>query len=149
MRAFTSAIAYRLCAFPNGHRLRAACLTVLAALGILVGCVDVALPELNVPVDLTLFGDGPSFVVRGTAALADRNGPCLSWFGESGLTYHLSQSPRLENDLFDRVSAPGTTSRLVLVERPDIELACAFGRIVEVTDVLEIVEAESAKSVQR
>jgi hypothetical protein len=111
--------------------------------------MEVALPELNVPVDLTVFGDEPSFVVRGTAAVVDSNGPCRSWFGENGVTYHLSQSPRLENDLFDRVSAPGTTSRLVLMDRPDIELACAFGRIVEVTDVLEIVEAESAESVQR
>ena len=135
------------CGRPVSYRkeCRAVCVNwnricVLALGGLVGACVDVAPPELNVPVDFTLFGGGNSFVVRGTGGVVDNNGPCPVWFGENGVTYHLSQNPRLENEIFDRVSAPGITSRLVLVVREDLEFECAFGRTVEVVDVLEVVE---------
>lgn len=103
-------------------------------------CIDVAPADVDIPVDLSLFGGDNSFVVRGTAAIADNNGPCPVWFGDNGVAYHLFQSPRLDNDVFDRVTTEGTTSRLVLSLRSDLELDCAFGRTAQVIDVLEIVE---------
>ena len=121
---------------------RARCIRLgVIALGVLTGsCVNVAPPEVNVPVDLTLFGEGNSFVVRGTATIVDNDGPCPAWVAENGVTYHLFQSPRLENETFDRVTEPGVVSRLVLVVRGDLELVCAFGKTAEVIDVLEVVE---------
>jgi hypothetical protein len=103
---------------------------------ICIACVEVATPEIDF--NVTLLGDSGAFVVTGTAALEDNNGPCPVWYGDNGYTYHLFQSPRLDNGLFDQVVVPGTTSRLVLVLRSDLELACAFGRTAEVIDVLYV-----------
>lgn len=115
-------------------------LNVLTLGGLIGACVDVGPPEVNVPLDFTLFGADSSFVVRGTAAVVDNNGPCPVWFGDNGVTYHLFQNPRLENDVFDRVVEPGVVSRLLLVVRDDLELTCAFGRTADVIEVLEIVD---------
>ena len=115
-------------------------ISLLALAGFVGACVDVAPPEVNVPVDLAIFGSENSFVVRGTADIVDNKGPCPVWFGENGVTYHLFQSPHLDNEVFDRISAAGISSRLVLVVREDLEFACAFGRTAEVVDVLEVVE---------
>lgn len=115
-------------------------LIVLGLCGIVGACIDIGPPDVNVPIEFTLFGSGNSFVVRGTAAIVNSDGPCPVWFGENGVTYHLFQNPRLENEIFDRVSEPGATSRLVLVARNDLELVCAFGQTAEVLDVLEFVE---------
>jgi hypothetical protein len=54
--------------------------------------------------------------------------------------YHLFQDPLLDNDTFDRVTEPGTSSRLVLAARSDLELACQLGTIAQVMDILEIME---------
>ena len=110
---------------------------ILAGCAILVGsCIDITAPE-----DITLLNVGSPFVVRGTAALIDTpDGPCRVWVGENGISYHLFQSVELENDTFDQISSEGASSRLVLARRSDIELACAFGSVVEVRDVLEIDE---------
>lgn len=106
----------------------------------LFGCIDVALPEINVPFEVTAFGGASTFVITGTASVADQNGPCPVWLGDNGVTYHLFQSPSLANDVFDRIVSVGTTARLVLAVRSDLELTCAFGRTAEVVDVLEIQE---------
>ncbi len=105
-----------------------------------LACVEIGPPELTVPIDFTLLGGGSQFVIGGTAAIVDDGGPCPVWIGDNGIVYHLFQDPILDNETFDRVTAPGTTSRLVLVIRGDLELACRFGTIAEVQDVLEIAD---------
>ena len=100
-----------------------------------VGCIDVKLPE-----EVTLLPIGTPFVVTGTATLLDNDGPCLAWVGENGVTYHLFQNARIENEVFDRIVRPGVTSRIEIATRTDIPLACAVGQIVEVQRVLGIVE---------
>jgi hypothetical protein len=106
----------------------------LAAAGV-PACFDI-----SIPIAPTLFPTGTSFVVRGTAAVVDQGGPCLVWFGENGVTYHLFQDPRVPNEDFDRVARPGTTSRLVLATRQDLTVTCEVGTIVEVQDILEVAE---------
>ncbi len=86
----------------------------------------------------SLISVGSPFVVKGTATVLQGDGPCPAWIGDNGVTYHLFQDPLLENEIFDRISEPGTTSRLVLVTRSDLVLSCAVGTIVEVQEVLEI-----------
>ncbi len=98
-----------------------------------VACITIDLPE-----ELDLLAVGTPFVLSGTAALIDNDGPCLVWLGENGITYHLFQDARLDNDLFDQVSEPGTTSRLEIVTRTDLDVVCQVGDVVEVRDVLEI-----------
>ena len=108
---------------------------LLLTLACTTGCIDLALnaPETLLPI-------GTAFVVKGTAAVIDNAGPCLIWEGENGITYHLFQDPRVENETFDRITTPGVTSRLEIAVRNDLEVICQVGRIVEVQDVLEIVE---------
>jgi len=113
---------------------RSACVPALAAL-IGAGCID-----LSVPIAPTLFPTGTSFVVRGTMTVESRGGPCLVWVGENGVRYHLFQDPRVNNEDYDSVVSPGTTSRLVLATRDDLVVDCQVGTIVEVQDILEIVE---------
>ena len=113
----------------------ACCLALLP-----IGCFEIIQPDLAVPIDLGVLGSSSQFVVRGTAAIADNDGPCPIWVGENGATYHLFQAPHLDNETFDYVTTPGTTSRLVLAVRDDIELECQFGTIAEIQSVLEIVE---------
>ena len=109
---------------------------VVAAIALVVpGCIDI-----EVPIAPGLFATGTSFVVSGTAALIDEDGPCLVWMGENGVTYHLFQDPRVSNEDFDAVTAPGITSRLKLAVRTDLYVDCLVGTVVEVQDVLEIVE---------
>ena len=87
-----------------------------------------------------LFPTGTPFILSGTATLLDSNGPCLVWVGDNGVTYHLFQGIGLDNDTFDRVTTPGTQSRLRLATRSDLVVTCQIGTIVEVQDVLEIVD---------
>ena len=108
---------------------RVAC-TLLLLSG--AGCIDLSADSL-LPV-------GTPFVVSGTAALVDSNGPCLVWLGENGITYHLFQDVRLPNETFDQITTPGVTSRLELAVRTDLQVACQVGSTAEVQDVLEIVE---------
>jgi len=109
---------------------------------VMIGAVAAAcLPacfDISFPVDIRLLDNVSPFVLRGTAAVVDNDGPCRVWYGENGIAYHLFQSRFVDSETFDRVIEPGTTARLVLAERGDLELACAFGTIVEVQDVLEI-----------
>lgn len=106
-------------------------LILLIALGL--SCVDV-----DIPVTPSLFPTDRSFILSGTAAVIDQDGPCLVWLGENGETFHLFQDPRIANDDFDRITAPGVTSRLEVSVRTDLFVACEVGTIVEVTDILEI-----------
>lgn len=102
---------------------------------LITGCIQV-----NIPGEGTLFVTGESFVLKGTAAVVDENGPCLVWYGDNGQTYHLFQTIGVANEDFDRVTTPGVTSRLVLAKRTDLEVSCQVGTIVEVEGVLEIVD---------
>ena len=102
---------------------------------VLSGCVDITIPEFD-----TLFPTESTFVARGTASVVEDEGLCILWAGENGLSYHLFQHPRLDNELFDRVTTPGTTSRLLLTSRPDLNFGCQLGEIVEVKDVFEILD---------
>ena len=100
------------------------------------GCVTVDIPE-----QVTLFPTGRPFVISGTAAVEYVDGePCEVWVGDNGVTYHLFQDPRLDNETFDRITAPAVRSRLEIAGRSDLEVICQIGTIVEVQDVLEIAE---------
>ena len=101
----------------------------------LAGCIEVTIPGGD-----TLFVTGTSFVVRGTAAVVDNDGPCLAWYGENGVTYHLFQTTRISNEDFDRIVTPGTTSRLEIATRGDLQLDCRIGTIAEVHSILEIID---------
>ncbi len=105
------------------------------AVFLVAGCIDI-----QIPVAPTLFPTGTSFVVKGTMTVENHDGSCLVWVGENGVEYHLFQNPRVSNDDYDSVTTPGTTSRLVLATRDDLEVGCQVGSIVEVQDILEIVE---------
>jgi hypothetical protein len=76
--------------------------------------------------------------MKGTMTVINRGGPCAIWVGDNGVQYHLFQDPLLENELYDRVTTPGTVSRLVLATRADLEVVCQIGTIVQVRDVLEV-----------
>lgn len=106
------------------------CVLMLAA-----SCINVALPE-----EISLLPRETSFVLRGTSAIVDEGGPCLVWFGDNGLTYHLFQSARIDNATYDRVVTPGVTSRLEVAKRNDLHVACEMGSILEVQNVMEIAE---------
>ena len=97
------------------------------------GCFDVNLFD-----DMSLLPTQATFVLTGTATLLDNDGPCLAWVGENGVTYHLFQNARIENDVFDRITTPGVTSRIEITTRNDIPLECATGQVAEVQRVLEI-----------
>lgn len=96
-------------------------------------CITADLPE-----EITLLPVETVFVMKGTSAIVDNDGPCLVWYGQNGLTYHLFQSPRVDNATYDRVVTPGVTSRLELAKRNDLHVACELGSILEVQNVLEI-----------
>lgn len=98
-------------------------------------CITVNLPE-----EISLLPVETGFVLKGTSAVVDNGGPCLVWFGQNGLTYHLFQNPRVDNATFDRVVTPGVTSRLELAKRNDLHVTCELGSILEVQNVLEIEE---------
>jgi hypothetical protein len=108
---------------------------LLALLLVAVGCLDIRIPG-----ETTLFVTGTPFVLSGTATVLDQAGPCLVWVGDNGITYFLFQSTQLSNQDFDLVMTPGTTSRLELATRSDLETACDGGTIVQVNRVLEIVQ---------
>ncbi len=108
----------------------------LAAIWLGTGACTVNIPGNNT----TLFATGESYIVKGTATVVDDNGPCPVWIGQNGITYQLFQGGRLENADFDRITTQGVTSRLEIVTRSDIAVACQAGQVVEVQRVLEIVE---------
>jgi len=87
-----------------------------------------------------LVSTGTPFVVSGTSVVLDENGPCLGWIADNGITYHLFQTSRIDNDVFDRITTPGVRSRLEIAVRTDLELACQVGELAEVRNVLEIVD---------
>lgn len=95
---------------------------------------------IQVPDELGFLPTGTPFTIRGTAAIIDNGGPCPVWIGENGITYHLFQDPLLDNAVYDIVTTPGTTSRLVVATRSDLVVTCQVGTIIQVQDVLEIVE---------
>jgi hypothetical protein len=95
---------------------------------------------LSIPGQDTLFVKGEPFIIGGTAAITDCEGPRVVWYGDNGITYHLYQGTRLANDDFDRITTAGVTSRLELATRTDLDVSCRVGTIVEVQRVLEVVE---------
>ncbi|GMV96459.1 MAG: hypothetical protein HRF43_13615 [Phycisphaerae bacterium] len=94
------------------------------------GCIDLS--------SLDLLPVGTPFVVRGTMTVS--SGGCLVWRAENGRNYYLYQDPLLDNGVFDRVTTPGVTSRLLVSTRSDLPTACRVDEAVQVTNVLEIVE---------
>ena len=107
----------------------------LLAIGLLAGCT------IQIPSAESLFSVGTPFVLSGTATISNTpSEPCAVWIGDNGITYYLFQDAKLANELFDRITTPGVTSRLKLVTRTDLEASCHDGPFVEVLDVLEIVE---------
>lgn len=124
---------------PPGHGLNRRLCRLLGlqvlALGFVAGC------SIQIPSAQSLFPIGTPFVLKGTSTLSQSlSGPCPVWIGDNGIAYYLFQDTRLDNELFDRVTTPGVTSRLKLVVRTDLEATCHNGPFVEVLDVLEIVE---------
>lgn len=111
-------------------------LMLLFALSCVAGCFSISL----LGDDNALFVTGESFVLSGTATIQNNNGPQVVWIGENGLTYHLFQAIQLDNDSFDRITTPGTSSRLQLATRTDLEVVGQVGTVVEVERVLEIAE---------
>lgn len=114
---------------------RTCCLvgTVVVVAALIAGCL-----QFEIPGQQTLFVKGQAFVLRGTSAVVERNGPCLVWYGDNGITYHLFQGIQVANDDYDRVITPGTTARLELAARTDLKVGCQFGTVVEVQSILEI-----------
>lgn len=104
------------------------------------GVVSAVLAGCVFPGQDTLFVRGEPFVIKGTAALADENGPCIVWHGQNGVAYQLFQGPSVPNEDYDRVVTPGVSSRLVIAKRTDLVTVCEVGTIVEVQRILEIVE---------
>lgn len=98
----------------------------------LFGCIDLGADSL-LPV-------GTPFVVRGTMTVSGQGGACLVWEAENGQSYFLYQDSLLDNNVFDRVTTPGVTSRLVGATRSDLPSACTVDAVLQVTEVLEIVE---------
>lgn len=108
-------------------------LLVTTVLALAAGCI-------NIPGEDTLFVRGEPFILTGTADVLQRWGqPCPVWIGENGITYHLFQGPRLSNEEYDAIAAPGVTSRLEVATRSDLAVQCQVGTIVEVQRILEIV----------
>jgi len=105
-----------------------------AGLGLVIGTAGC----VNFPEELMLGSSGDPFILKGTAAVVDNEGPCPVWVGDNGVTYHLFQGARVENDAFDQAMTPGVTSRLQIAVRTDIPVSCQIGTVVEVHDVLEI-----------
>ena len=99
-----------------------------------LGCSRIRATPLN------FLTSGAPFIVSGTTAVIDNNGPCLVWMGDNGEVFHLFQGLGLDNETFDRVTTPGTRSRLQLGRRNDLTVSCQVGTIVEIQDVLEIIE---------
>jgi len=82
-----------------------------------------------------------AFVIRGRMTAPDDPDACPQFEAETGVSYSLSQSPELDNDLFDAVTTPGTVSRIAVQVRDDLDVRCRGGTIVEVQDVLELIPA--------
>jgi len=114
--------------------LRKVMLSSVCALFSLVfgGCIDLGGAADLLPV-------GTPFVVRGTMTVGG-NETCLRWQADNGVTYSLYQDALLDNTVFDRITTPGVTSRLVVATRSDLPAPCTVDRVVQVQEALEIVE---------
>ncbi|UCG17422.1 MAG: hypothetical protein JSV19_05210 [Phycisphaerales bacterium] len=116
-------------------------ITSLVPVLLLSGCGDGLELSLGGDAGVSLLPPG-SFVVRGQ--MQEPEGvfeSCRVFLADTGIRYHLFQDPDLDNDLFDAVTTPGAISRLEVQARPDLELTCHIGTIVEVRDVLELIPA--------
>ena len=111
------------------HRLIGAGAGIVLSL-LVSGCVDTS----------GLLVVGTPFVVQGTMTVGDKDGACLIWRGENGVSYYLYQDPLLDNSAFDQITTPGVTSRLVVVTRSDLTAPCKVDTILQVQEVLEIVQ---------
>ncbi len=80
-----------------------------------------------------------AFIAQGTYEARSQllGGTCLVWVEQSGVVYHLFQGQNVSNADFDRITTPGTTSRLQIFIRGDIPVGCEQGNAVEVQQVLE------------
>ncbi len=83
---------------------------------------------------------GTPFTVQGTMTLGGLTGSCLIWRGNNGESFYLYQDPLLDNSLFDQISTPGVTSRLVVATRSDLSAPCTVDKVVQVQEVLEVIQ---------
>ena len=123
-------------------RLSVFAMTSLVPVLLLSGCGEGLELSLGGDAGVSLLPPG-SFVIRGQ--MQEPEGAlesCRVFLADTGIRYHLFQEPDLDNDLFDAVTTPGAISRLEVQARPDIELTCHIGTIVEVRDVLELIPAQ-------
>ena len=81
---------------------------------------------------------GTPFVVQGTMSVT--NAGCLVWDADNGQSFYLYQDPLLDNNLFDQITTPGVTSRLVIVTRSDLTSPCKTDKIAQVQEVLEVIQ---------
>ncbi len=83
------------------------------------------------------------FVDQGTFELRQvsifSSDTCPVWVDDSGVVYHLFQSPDLSNAGFDSITQPGVRSRLLLIERQDLPVGCLDGPVVPVQQVLQVM----------
>lgn len=122
----------------NGRRAMACLLFFLLPMA---GCGGFDLNSLIPPILQPFSGDTTSsaFIARGTFEARSQllGGTCLVWVEQSGVVYHLFQGQDVSNADFDRITTPGTTSRLQIFIRGDIPVGCEQGNAVEVQQVLE------------
>ena len=85
-----------------------------------------------------LFGSSSAFVLRGTMTVVNNGGPCPVFQADDGFSYHLRQGTNLPNDEFDAVTEIGAVSRVEVVGS-ELPVACQFGEVVVVVDVLEVI----------
>ena len=103
----------------------------------LTGCGDAGLGGL--------FGaGGGQLIIRGTMTVVENEGVCPVFQADDGFSYHLRQGTNLANDLFDAVTQIGAVSRLSVSVRNDLPVACQFGTVVVVVDVLELISPDGS-----
>ena len=90
-----------------------------------------------------LFGPDP-FIIRGTMTVVQENGLCPVFEADDGFSYRLRQGTNLPNEDFDAVTEIGAVSRLEVVVRDDLPVACGFGTVVVVREVLELIPPTGA-----
>ena len=90
-----------------------------------------------------LFGPDP-FIIRGIMTVVQENGLCPVFEADDGFSYRLRQGTNLPNEDFDAVTEIGAISRLEVVVRDDLPVACGFGTVVVVREVLELIPPTGA-----
>lgn len=112
---------------------------LLACLMPIVGCGGFSLESLLPPFLQQAVAESNAYIAQGTFESRSQflGGTCFVWLEESGVVYHLFQGQSISSADFDRITTPGTVSRLLIVPRNDIPVGCQQGNVVEVQGILE------------